>query len=468
MESIKGIHINQSPFGILRKISDLISFEGPILSHFQDDKQNDFLFYWVDYEQSFNKWLVFEVKKEYIYSYLNQTISLNDLMLKHSTKFSFLIDIDKDCKYHNILMTTFEDLPKSYIPEPDLLFNYEIPECYTKLITIHKDDFYLQALKEKALYLKIEPIDKKHGNTVSAEDAIEFIKTVVSSYKSYVKYNFFQAFKNKFPSSEKLNNAIDRIIKQLSPRVIEAGYSSFMIGLSSDYIMDKSDSEFNEWKKNAITNYRDEVILPDYNSNAVIEAITKKYEPEERKNIFQPIIKTINNSKYSLSHLSGNIKSTPIRIKTVKKETEIKITEIPKILTQELPEEKRLVNIVVEIDKNDDLSNISKKNLQLGLLFSEEITNTIFRANKIETEKYTFVFKMQIEFSIKQEKNNYIVIYEPLNIKVEGRTKEEYLPAFYKAFQNLYEKSVINKDKTTTEYFVVFEKIIKTASPKEQ
>ena len=70
MESIKGIHINQSPFGILRKISDLISFEGPILSHFQDDKQNDFLFYWVDYEQSFNKWLVFEVKKEYIYSYL--------------------------------------------------------------------------------------------------------------------------------------------------------------------------------------------------------------------------------------------------------------------------------------------------------------------------------------------------------------------------------------------------------------
>jgi hypothetical protein len=57
MEALNGTALDKLPYKGLFKVSDLLYYEGPLLSHFRDSNDNHFFFYWVDVNEVYNRWL---------------------------------------------------------------------------------------------------------------------------------------------------------------------------------------------------------------------------------------------------------------------------------------------------------------------------------------------------------------------------------------------------------------------------
>ena len=57
MKTINGFSINFD-FSKLIKVADLIYYDGPLLSHYVSNKGENYLFYWVDVDNEYNRWVV--------------------------------------------------------------------------------------------------------------------------------------------------------------------------------------------------------------------------------------------------------------------------------------------------------------------------------------------------------------------------------------------------------------------------
>ena len=123
MEKINGISINFSLLRDLVKVSDLIYFEGPLLSHFQSKSGEHYLYYWVDADDIYNRWLIFRVSYDRLQLYLNGTVSLFQLIQDLDNNFIFKADIDNDLKYHSIELLYTYELPPNYLPQESSFYN---------------------------------------------------------------------------------------------------------------------------------------------------------------------------------------------------------------------------------------------------------------------------------------------------------------------------------------------------------
>lgn len=114
MENINGIHIEEFSLESFRKVSDLIYFEGPLLSHYISDKNENFLFNWVDSNDNYNRWFVFRISQGNLVDYLNGKIPLLKFFKDPNDGFVYKIDLDE----------------KGFVLEPMILFPNSIPENY--------------------------------------------------------------------------------------------------------------------------------------------------------------------------------------------------------------------------------------------------------------------------------------------------------------------------------------------------
>lgn len=130
MLQISGELIPSLPFKNLKKVADLVEFEGPILSHFTDDNNEEILFYWVDYNQDYNRWLVISVPKKSLYQYLLKEISLRTLFGNQGE--CYTVDIDTNIQYCNITKLDLLNLPIKYLPEETAYFFFEINDVYSE------------------------------------------------------------------------------------------------------------------------------------------------------------------------------------------------------------------------------------------------------------------------------------------------------------------------------------------------
>lgn len=114
MEKIKGLKNPQFSLEDLTHVTDLIYFDGPLLSHFKSKTGGDYFYYWCDVDENYNRWLVFEV--ENLYQYLTGEVSLRELI--EDANPIYIVDIDDDLQYHrNIRLAG--SLPESYLPDAD-------------------------------------------------------------------------------------------------------------------------------------------------------------------------------------------------------------------------------------------------------------------------------------------------------------------------------------------------------------
>ncbi len=129
MKTLKCINISGLDFNP-RKMGDLIYYEGPLLSHFQDStKTNEHFFYrWVDNDDEANRWLIFKASNQDLIKFFNKQFSEFDLIAKNNSV-TFL-DLDDNLNKIGIYMSAFENIPNDYLPSQKAFFEISRYEPY--------------------------------------------------------------------------------------------------------------------------------------------------------------------------------------------------------------------------------------------------------------------------------------------------------------------------------------------------
>jgi hypothetical protein len=122
LNGYKGINID---FDSFIRISDLIYFDGPLLSYFIGKNRENYLLYWVDCDELCNRWLVIRTELEEIQLYVDKKITLKKLLLDVFDGVVYVVDIDDNGEYTNCQLVAISDLPEDYTPEDDSWYSFE-------------------------------------------------------------------------------------------------------------------------------------------------------------------------------------------------------------------------------------------------------------------------------------------------------------------------------------------------------
>lgn len=125
----KSFYHHGYPVGHLDLIADLVYLDGPFLSHYTDALGNNYLFYWVDADNTHNRWLIFKVDPQQITRYTEGELSLLTL-LQSAQGAIYAVDANNDGEYSNISSVSLPDLPDSYLPMPDAYHDEHYAEIY--------------------------------------------------------------------------------------------------------------------------------------------------------------------------------------------------------------------------------------------------------------------------------------------------------------------------------------------------
>ena len=124
MKRIEGYNIEYD-FSQFKKVADLIYFEGPLLSHYVSSKGDDYLFYWVDRDDSDNRWLVLRVSMANLQKYIGKKITLRELIENPNDGYLYSVDVNNDICYHDIKLIQPSALPEEYLPERESYYAFE-------------------------------------------------------------------------------------------------------------------------------------------------------------------------------------------------------------------------------------------------------------------------------------------------------------------------------------------------------
>ena len=122
MNTIEGINAKLI-FSDLVKISDLIFFDGPLLSHYVHKSGTNYLSYWVDCDDESERWLVFNSGLTYLQRYVNGDVSLLDLLKGIENGLIYVVDVNTEGVIIDNKLVQIYDLPESYFPEEDSFFD---------------------------------------------------------------------------------------------------------------------------------------------------------------------------------------------------------------------------------------------------------------------------------------------------------------------------------------------------------
>lgn len=455
MEKIKGYKLQELPISGLNKVSDLIFFDGPILSHFIDGKKNDYLFLWVDNDAKFNRWFVWKVKKVSLRQYLTKSFSLKNLLIEKNKDFVYSIEIDNELKYNNIIAMDIDDLPINYIPEEESFYMLKLNPIYAEYFSSNEiPSAYIEGMRASGIYFKLTPKLNTYSTSVSISDAADFLYNLKSSYLNYIEFDFFNRFKNRFTDAKKLVKIQNRIKEILIPRLYDVKWGSFEVAINSDntnHIDENSDKEITLWQHEILHRYQEDVIDVNYNEPKQVEEIISKYPTEVRKKIFQPIIEIAQSTNYSTlvtipsERMAKNL--IPANKDNKEKIIPSKISEV----IDEIEPNKKLLSFVLEVTDSDNIKSIGKRELQSGLLFLKETNNIPAQfANSIVTKTRTFNLKQSIEYTIGLDNNIYTLECKGLELIASGSEKEIVYANFYRKLDQLHvdlqEKKDTSKD----------------------
>lgn len=204
MKEINGqniiFNINQ-----LHKVSDLIAFDGPLLSHFMNDKGDSFLFYWVDVDDNYNRWMIFRTDLSQIQNYLNKKETLYNLILECNDEYVYFVDIDDDNNYHNICYTSVKLIEDDYLPEKNSYYQFDLV-----------DDYNLSAVSQKfntgILELKITGKNVGYGSIPL--DKLAYIIPQIEEIRKAMSSKFINRRKKALSTDADKRQVQTKILKQ--------------------------------------------------------------------------------------------------------------------------------------------------------------------------------------------------------------------------------------------------------------
>lgn len=129
MDNVQGLNIAKLGFKPLH-LGDLLSHEGPLLSHFIDENNphEHYLYKWVDSDDVCNRWLIAKLSEETFKDFFNKKVNLRQIITQNA--FVYLLDLDNDLKEQAILILNVNNLPEAYLPTQNAFFNEKQYESY--------------------------------------------------------------------------------------------------------------------------------------------------------------------------------------------------------------------------------------------------------------------------------------------------------------------------------------------------
>lgn len=374
-----GYKIESLPYKDLVKVQDILYVDGPLLSHFKDEHDNDYLYYWVDYDSKLNRSLIVKSTKKDLYNYLSGGISLRKLITQLDSSFVFLVDQDANEVNVNVLMLNAYSLPEEYLPDERSFYTLGLPLFYDHYL---KDYSYIEKLRERSYVFKLEPTDKVHDHTVSTKEAGSFLIAITKSIDSYIDYTATSKLKDVIIDRARLNKTINQLKQKASPRVTDSSYSSFNVSLAIDTLVFKSENKhIEEWQNDLIEGYKNDVLDVDFSSQEDAGIIVERFpDPETRKKIFDPIFKILENKDISLSVSSYN-RGFERDYRRNRPGENFKTQVLPKQTIEDVIEAQeqktRIITAVFKLPAGGTFSDFRKKELIENLLFTQEGTQPV-------------------------------------------------------------------------------------------
>jgi hypothetical protein len=122
METLNGKILDIQLQNSFVRVVDIMNFEGPLLTLFQDKNNNSlYLFDWVDKNNEYNRWLVYLCDPFKLKEYINGKISHFDLFMSNDS-YCYKIDIDENINWSQPQFILKKDLPASYYPSKTSFF----------------------------------------------------------------------------------------------------------------------------------------------------------------------------------------------------------------------------------------------------------------------------------------------------------------------------------------------------------
>lgn len=301
-------------------------------------------------------------------------------------------------------------------------FVAEVYEVDPNEIT-HDVTNYFEILKKDAIYFKLNSENLVFQKTLEVNDIWSFLKNLSTSYTNYIKIEFAKNFYPQFGADTiRVKKALSKILDLAKLRVVALEYHSFGIGVSTDNFMGKNEieiKEIQEWRAEIIKNYKKDVIGVNFNSIEEVEYILNKFNEDERRKIFDPLVLSINNSSdYSISITDSSF-TRPKKLKRIPSQT-VDIL-VPKEIGKEIPKRKiGLYRTILPIDENKSAIKIKISDIEENSLFTEKLEEIRVSISQLTYKNEILTLKKEIKCQIKfnEHEESFVVYIENIDTSI--------------------------------------------------
>ncbi|MEM6736108.1 MAG: hypothetical protein AAF620_08575 [Bacteroidota bacterium] len=333
--------------------------------------------------------------------------------------------------------------------KPDSNLEYELRELLDRINSVllgnveYEDNSYLDHLRSTAIHLRVEAKSPTHSKAVFVKNAVDFLKSISNSFSNFVDVNFRKAFESdKF--GDDYNKVLGQIISKTQLLVVDQRFKSFGVSISSDtsIMQNQYSHEINSWRKQLFDQYKDEVLLIDYQSLDVAEAISEKYNENERNLIYKGFISTFKEkSSYKVSITNSHYSETIKEYKPVSKP--INNVLVPKLVREDANEERVLYQEFF-MDIKDSQKPAKKSDIieRKALDYAEFSHST----KNIEVGKDYLILLEEWLIQIVYEKGTFILDLEDLNIHLRSDDYSKLIESFYTEVLTTYDKLTETSD----------------------
>jgi len=444
MNEVAGYKIDKLPYEALEKVQDILYADGPILTHYRNARGKNILFYWVDFNEVANRWLIWETNKKDLFDYLSGGISLFEYLNERCPEYLFIADMDNNEHVMATVMLDSFAIPEAYYPNENSYFTLGLPIFYDFYLS---DGSYISRLRERSYVFNLKPNDVVHATTVAAKEAGQFLINITKSIESYVDITATDRLKNEIGDRGRLNRTISQLKQRTSPRIADTLFGSFEVSIAMDTVaLSTGNAEIDDWSKDIITAYQNDVLDVDYSSEEDAVAIIDRFpDAESRKKIFDPIFKILENPAYSLtvSAFNSSFKKDYRKNKPAErfKEKVLPKQTIEEILNQQ-EQKAKLVTAIFRVPEGGSISDLRKKELLENLLFTQEGNQPTYPiTSPIIAGDLVVITTSPIECALTVDNHNHIILaHTKLGLYAEGADMKEVVDAISRQFVELYQR----------------------------
>jgi hypothetical protein len=138
VETVSGTILPALPLSGLKRVRDLLYFDGPLLTEYVSSSGDNYLFYWCDCDESVNRWMVLRVSEANVLRLVNRFVPL-DFVIPAGSKDEFVYLIDNSYsgnRTSSVKLVSLTDIPESYKPERGAYLEVAKPVATSRIFSV--------------------------------------------------------------------------------------------------------------------------------------------------------------------------------------------------------------------------------------------------------------------------------------------------------------------------------------------